>query len=97
MYVVVLFLFEMQRYKKLLYIRCYSDKKYYLRSMLENKDYTQDEIYGERLLIRKKSVPVLYFRPNYQAYSSIISALIPNFECSRLAIGIVIRLFPLSI
>ena len=51
MYVVVLFLFEMQRYKKLLYTRCYSDKKYYLFSMLENKDYTQDEIYGERLLI----------------------------------------------
>ena len=48
-------------------------------------------------ILLKKSVPVLYFQPNYQAYSSIISALIPNFECSRLAIGIVIRLFPLSI
>ena len=32
-----------------------------------------------------------------QANSSIMSALIPNLECRRLAIGIVIRLFPLSI
>ena len=43
MYVVVLFLFEMQRYKKLLYIRCNSDKKYYLCSMLENKKGCSDK------------------------------------------------------
>ena len=58
MYVVVLFLFEMQRYKKLLYIRCYSDKKYYLCSMLENKDYTQDEMEACYIVFNGEAVVV---------------------------------------